>query len=311
MTLTHSRSAMRQQQEAEELSTQFAKSREVQNHHIDSTVWNEFALRPDDIVIATYMKTGTTWMQQIVSQLLTGGAPDASPAARSPWLDYRILDRATIFAALEAQTGRRYIKTHLPADALVYSPSIRYIYIARDGRDVLWSIYHHYTSLTETTFSTLNDTPGRVGPPFPRIETPIREYFLDWLERDGYPFWPFWDHIQSWWARRHLPNVLLVHHADLSTNLRKEIGRVATHLGIEVDPGFWNMILAHTATSSSCRPMPPGLCRALARPSLAALLLFWRIAAQTSAGATCYPQKIVRDTSGARTMNWASSAPLG
>jgi len=50
------------------------KTREMHNHHFDSTVWNDFAFRDDDIVIATYGKSGTTWMQQIVGQLIFRGA---------------------------------------------------------------------------------------------------------------------------------------------------------------------------------------------------------------------------------------------
>jgi hypothetical protein len=32
------------------------KTREIHNHHFDSTIWNEFDFRDDDIVIATYAK---------------------------------------------------------------------------------------------------------------------------------------------------------------------------------------------------------------------------------------------------------------
>ena len=49
------------------------KTREFHNPHFDSTVWNDFVFRDDDIVISTYAKSGTTWMQQIVSQLLFSG----------------------------------------------------------------------------------------------------------------------------------------------------------------------------------------------------------------------------------------------
>ena len=42
------------------------KTRELHNHHFDSTIWNDFAFRSDDIVIGTYGKSGTTWTQQIV-----------------------------------------------------------------------------------------------------------------------------------------------------------------------------------------------------------------------------------------------------
>ena len=51
------------------------KTRELHSHHFDSTVWNDLAFRDDDIVIATYAKSGTTWMQQIVGQLLFDGDP--------------------------------------------------------------------------------------------------------------------------------------------------------------------------------------------------------------------------------------------
>ena len=48
------------------------KTRELHNHHFDSTIWNDFRFRDDDIVISTYAKSGTTWMQQIIAQLLFG-----------------------------------------------------------------------------------------------------------------------------------------------------------------------------------------------------------------------------------------------
>ena len=32
------------------------KSRELHSHHFDSTTWNNFQFRPDDIIIATYAK---------------------------------------------------------------------------------------------------------------------------------------------------------------------------------------------------------------------------------------------------------------
>ena len=40
------------------------KTRELHNHHFNSTIWNDFQFRDDDIAIATYAKSGTTWVQQ-------------------------------------------------------------------------------------------------------------------------------------------------------------------------------------------------------------------------------------------------------
>jgi hypothetical protein len=65
------------------------KTRELHSHHFDSTIWNDFRFRDDDIVIATYAKAGTTWVQQIVAQLLFGGDPELAVAEMSPWLDLR------------------------------------------------------------------------------------------------------------------------------------------------------------------------------------------------------------------------------
>jgi len=50
------------------------KTRELHNVLFDSTRWNEFKFRDDDVVVATWGKSGTTWTQQIVSQLVFRGA---------------------------------------------------------------------------------------------------------------------------------------------------------------------------------------------------------------------------------------------
>jgi aryl sulfotransferase len=60
------------------------KTRELQNHHFDSTVWNDFAFRDDDVIIGTYAKSGTTWTQQIVGQLLFAGDPEINVADLHP-----------------------------------------------------------------------------------------------------------------------------------------------------------------------------------------------------------------------------------
>src|SRR3546814_18287102 len=84
-------------------------------------------------------KSGTTWTQQIVGQLIFGGEPGVDVASISPWVDLRVPPREVKLPALEAQSHRRFLKTHLPVDALVFSPVAKYLYVARDGRDVVWS----------------------------------------------------------------------------------------------------------------------------------------------------------------------------
>jgi hypothetical protein len=98
------------------------KPRDLHNHHVDSTIWNEFRFRLDDLIIATYAKSGTTWMPQIIAQMLVGPDPALEVAEMSPWLDLRVPPKAVKLPVVAAQTHRRFLKTHLPVDALVFYP---------------------------------------------------------------------------------------------------------------------------------------------------------------------------------------------
>ena len=221
------------------------KTREMHNHHFDSTIWNDFNFRDDDIIVATYAKSGTTWTQQIIAQMIFGGDPELPVAEISPWLDLRVPPKEVKLPAVDAQTHRRVIKTHLPVDALVFSPKAKYIYIARDGRDVVWSMYNHHANANDAWYEALNDTPGRVGPPIELPPDDVCEYFANWLEKDGHPFWPFWEHIRTWWAIRDLPNVHLLHFNNLKQDMPGEMRRMAEFLNIPVDESCWDNIVEY------------------------------------------------------------------
>ena len=221
------------------------KKRELHNHHFDSTIWNDLEFRDDDIVISTYAKAGTTWMQQIIAQLLFNGAKGLEVAEMSPWLDLRVPPKEVKLPEVEAQEHRRFVKTHLPVDALVFSPKAKYLYIGRDGRDVVWSMYNHHSNANAMWYGALNDTPGRVGPPIEPPPDDVVEYFQGWLDRDGHPFWPFWENVRSWWAIRDLPNVLFVHFANLKADMGFEIRRIAHFLDVPINEDVWPAILEH------------------------------------------------------------------
>ena len=224
-----------------------AKRREMHNHHMDSTRWNGFPYRDDDVIVATWAKSGTTWTQQIITQLIFEGREDVVAHEIAPWLDMRIMPWPETLQALEAQTHRRVIKTHLPVDALGLSPLARYIYVARDARDIAWSMHNHHRAFNQGFLDELNAVPGRVGPPLEPTTLDARDYYNLWIEADGAPFWPFWSHIQSWWDVRHLPNVMLVHFAGLKADMAGEARRIAEFLGIEVSPEVWARVLEHSS----------------------------------------------------------------
>ena len=133
----------------------------------------------------------------------------------------------------------------LPLDALKFSPQAKYIYIGRDGRDTVWSFHNHHYNATDEYFRVYNE--GRpAGLPLLERGTPDpAEFYRAWMEHNGYPIWPFWVHIRSWWAARHLPNVMLVHFNDLKADLDGSIRRIAAFLEIPVDEANWPDIVNH------------------------------------------------------------------
>ncbi len=220
------------------------KRGEFQNAMMDSTVWNDFKFRNDDVIIATWAKAGTTWMQQIVGQLVFDGAAKVNAQKLSPWVDFR-LNSDQAFVDLEAQQNRRYMKTHLPADALVISPLAKYIYIARDGRDAVWSFFNHQANFSEDRFKAINDAWGDAGPKFERGAGDIRRFYRDWLDRDGYPAWPFWHHVRSWWEIRQAPNVKLIHFNELKRDLEGNVRTIAEFLGMEKSERILRKVTRH------------------------------------------------------------------
>ena len=97
---------------------------------------------------------------------------------------------------IESQSHRRFMKTRLLVNTLEFSPKSKCIYIGRDDRDVVWSLYNLHVKLNQKWYDLLNGTPGRVGPPIERPAGYIRQYWKDWLGRDGHPFWPFWGNVR-------------------------------------------------------------------------------------------------------------------
>ncbi len=220
------------------------RTREYRNHHLDSTVWDDVVLRDNDVIITTAYKAGTTWMQQIVGNLIFRGQLPGPIHELSPWVDMRVPPREEKIAAMEAQTSRRFLKSHLPIDGIPYSAKCRYIYVGRDGRDVFMSLLNHYHRANDQWYELLNLTPGLVGDPMPRYSGDDHQIWRDWItkgwfswERDGYPFWSLFEHVRSWWEYRDLPNVLFVHFANLKRDLSGEMRRIADFLQIDVDDG--------------------------------------------------------------------------
>lgn len=212
--------------------------------------WDGYAPRPDDIVVATYSKCGTTWMQHIVSMLVFKSAEPRSVGDVSPWPDFRfMIPKGAIWPMAEAHTHRRFFKTHLPLDALPFYEGVKYVHVARDGRDAALSLHNHLANFTPQALA-IADKISLADPmfatPFPRTSDDARAFFHDWVAHDqtaddetlGY------FHVErSYWAERKRLNILFVHYNDLKADLGGEMRRVANFLGIEIDDALWPALI--------------------------------------------------------------------
>lgn len=181
----------------------------------------DFRLRPDDILIATYPKAGTTLMQQIVHGLRTGGDMDFDEITEVvPWIEVAHDVGLDLDARQRAQP--RAFKTHLSRD--LAPKNGRNIFVVRDPVDSLVSFFHF--------FSGWVFEPGTVS---------IRDFALDFVfhgTRSG----RYWEHLVSWWPERLDPDTLWLCFEDIVADLPAATARVAAFLGL--DPKHPNIEIA-------------------------------------------------------------------
>ena len=65
------------------------------------------------------------------------------------------------------------------------------------------------------------------------------------MEKDGYPFWSFWENIKTWWDIRDLPNVHLLHFEALKRDLPGEIRRIADFIDVSISEERWEALVEH------------------------------------------------------------------
>lgn len=232
----------------------------------DNQRWDGFRLRPGDIIISTPPKCGTTWTQMICA-LLVFQTPELDRPLDliSPWLDMQLRPLDEVVADLEAQTHRRFIKTHTPADGLPWSDDVTYICVGRDPRDVAMSWDNHEQNIDAEKFMATRaaavglDDLAELMPdgPLERSDDPherYRRYVTDDDAATGGPptLAGVLHHMAAFWELRERPNVILLHYADLKADLDGQMRLVAARLGIEVPEERWPD-LVRAATFDSMR----------------------------------------------------------
>jgi hypothetical protein len=174
--------------------------------------------RPEDVFVVTQMRCGTTWMQQVVYQIVTRGKGELGDEAHgplyalSPWID-GVNSVALDNAPLVGERPTRIIKSHLPTRLCPYSAAARYIYVTRHPVSCFASIADYNQTL--------------LGPLAPSVTT-----LADWFCSDRMYWLPWPKHVDGWWEwAQTKPNVLFVHFEEMTDDFPSVLDRVARFLG--------------------------------------------------------------------------------
>ena len=173
----------------------------------------ELSLRDDDVWIVTYPKAGTTWTQYIVHLIHNGGKDDGKKIIDAvPWLE---TGTESTPVTAEDMIPPRAFKSHMPYKrmpcGLPNATPCKYIYVARNPKDLATSFYHQYRA-----FHT------------PDIEWKV---FLEYFLAGKVAFGDYFDHVLSWWAHRDDDNVLFITFEDLKRDPESMVARIATFMG--------------------------------------------------------------------------------
>ncbi|MGF1666387.1 MAG: sulfotransferase domain-containing protein [Acidimicrobiia bacterium] len=179
-----------------------------------------FRPRPSDVIITPWSKAGTTWLQQIVHGLRSGGDMSFDDISRvSPWIE--VADALGVDLDADQGWEPRAFKSHYSHNAV--PKGCRYIVAFREPRTVHVSYYRFYEGwLFE---------PGTVS---------LEEYLAPHLQRDRGK--DYWTHIESWWAQRDSSDTLLLSYELMREDLRSTVVQVAEFLQIEADTDLIDLV---------------------------------------------------------------------
>ncbi|KAM7306720.1 sulfotransferase 1C4 [Ixodes scapularis] len=167
----------------------------------------------NDVFVVSFPKAGTTWLQQIGYLLFHEGSPPSSPEdfhSNGPFLE---------LSGANAAKGRMrggFIKSHFPYNLMPQNSSAKYIYICRNPKDTCVSLFYQ----------------TRRFPSYEFEDGKFEDFFEVFLSGST-DFGDYFDHVLSWYERRHEPNVLLVHYEDAKSNLKDVVLKIAKFLGEE------------------------------------------------------------------------------
>jgi Sulfotransferase domain len=180
-----------------------------------------YQTQPEDVFVATQMRCGTTWMQQLVYEIVNRGKGDLSDKGHGhlyaicPWID-AVNSVSLEDAPLVGERRTRIIKTHLPARLCPYSEHAKYIYVTRHPVSCFASIVDYNRTL--------------LGPLMPNVDK-----MADWFCSHRMYWLPWPEHVAGWWQlAQSRGNVLFIHYEEMTKNFGAVLHRMAEFLGYQL-----------------------------------------------------------------------------
>ena len=196
--------------------------------------WEElkvFQLRPDDVILSSFMRSGSSWLRHILRLLRNGGRDNGeSLDVAVPWLEAVKSEIKGVMKlppiVLEELPSPRMFKVHLPYEltpgGLPHTTRAKYIYLARNPKDV--SVSEWYFSQTQLK-------------KFVKVESCSWDVHMgEFLEQEGLAiaFGGWVNHVLGWWKHRDESNILFLKYEDLKKEPHKTIHAIAKF--IDIDP---------------------------------------------------------------------------
>ncbi|XP_046391695.1 sulfotransferase 1C4-like [Ischnura elegans] len=205
-------------------------------------------LRPDDVWVVTFPRSGTTLTQELVWLINNDydyeRAKSIKLRDRFPYIEFSMLmpsyyreevikqnqmskeqeeafrnEGKPTYEKVQKMFSPRHIKTHLPFSLL--PPKLldtsKVIYVARNPKDVAVSYYHQNTSLMYIGFE--GDLPK----------------YWDHFQNDLVYYAPYWSHLEEGWEMRDHPNMLFLFYEDLIKDMPSVLRKVAKFLNKSID----------------------------------------------------------------------------
>nr|XP_033801310.1 sulfotransferase 1 family member D1-like [Geotrypetes seraphini] len=195
-----------------------------------------FQARPDDLIISTYPKAGTTWMSEIVDMIYNNGDVTKSSQApiycRVPYMEFIMPEEnMSGIQQLNNMASPRLIKTHLPVQLLpksMWENKCKIIYVARNAKDVAVSYFYFHQSVK------LMPHPG-----------PWEEFLQKYIAGEvSYGSWH--DHVKGWWKKKQEHPILYLFYEDMKENPDREIRKVIQFLEKDLGEEVLEKIIHHT-----------------------------------------------------------------